>query len=130
MMHTNTYDEATGVVTIDPIRAEAFESNLDHYRTVFIDGNDDYAIPANSISSEERLRKFSAFVFWTSWAASTTRPGDIASYTNNWPHEPLVGNRPTGDNIVWTGVSVIMLLAGHLGDGLVVRHTTRGRGET
>ena len=84
MMHANTFDLATGVVTLDPVRAEAFESNVDHYRTVFIGGNEDYAIPANSISSEERLRKFSAFVFWTSWAASTTRPGDIASYTNNW----------------------------------------------
>jgi nitric oxide reductase subunit B len=112
LMRNNTYEESTGVVTVDPIRAEAFESNVDHYRTVFIEGNADYAIQAGAISSEERLRKFSSFVFWTSWAASTTRPGDIASYTNNWPHEPLVGNRPTGDNIVWTGVSVIMLLAG------------------
>ncbi len=111
-MHTNTFDAATGVVTIDPVRAEAFAANVDHYRTVFIDGNADYAIPAGAVSSEERLHKLSAFYFWTSWAAVTTRPGDIASYTNNWPHEPLVGNRPTGDNIVWTGVSVIMLLAG------------------
>ncbi|MGV3484609.1 MAG: nitric-oxide reductase large subunit [Planctomycetaceae bacterium] len=112
LLRNNTYDESSGVATIAPIRAEAFDANVDHYREVFIDGNADYAIPANAISSEERLRKFSSFVFWTSWAASTLRPGDIASYTNNWPHEPLVGNRPTGDNIVWTGVSVIMLLAG------------------
>jgi nitric oxide reductase subunit B len=79
---------------------------------VFINGNADYAIPAGAISSADRLRKMSAFFFWTSWSASTNRPGDIASYTNNWPHEPLVGNRPTGDNIVWTGVSIIVLLAG------------------
>ncbi|MGB7325979.1 MAG: nitric-oxide reductase large subunit, partial [Rubripirellula sp.] len=111
-LHTNNYDAATGIVTISPIRAEAFVANVEHYKTVFIEGNADYAIPAGAISSEERLRKLSAFYFWTSWAAVTTRPGDIASYTNNWPHEPLVGNRPTGDNIVWTGVSVIVLLAG------------------
>ena len=112
LMHTNTYDESIGVVTLDPIRADAFAANVDHYRMVFVDGNPDYSIPAGTVSSEERLHKLSAFIFWTSWAASTTRPNDIASYTNNWPHEPLVGNRPTGDNIVWTGVSVIMLLAG------------------
>ncbi len=112
LMRTNTYDQSTGIVTIDPLRAAAFHSNVDHYRTVFINGNADYAIPADSISSEERLRKFSAFVFWTSWAAATDRPNDIASYTNNWPHEPRVGNRPTGDNVLWTGVSVIMLLGG------------------
>ncbi|HXI31200.1 MAG TPA: cbb3-type cytochrome c oxidase subunit I, partial [Vicinamibacterales bacterium] len=29
-----------------------------------------------------------------------------------WPHEPLIANRPTGDAIVWTGVSIILLLAG------------------
>ena len=31
---------------------------------------------------------------------------------NNWPHEPLIGNRPTGETVMWTGVSIIMLLAG------------------
>jgi nitric oxide reductase subunit B len=53
-----------------------------------------------------------AFFFWTSWTASTNRPGADLSYTSNWPHEPLVSNRPTGEAVVWTGVSVIMLLAG------------------
>lgn len=109
---TNAYDPATGILTVGPQRAAAFEANVEHYTTVFIDGNEDYAIPANAISSTERVRKISAFFFWTSWAATATRPGDDASYTNNWPHEPLVGNRPTGDNVVWTGVSIIMLLAG------------------
>lgn len=110
--HANNYDAATGVLTIDPLRAEAFAANVEHYRTVFIDGNADYAIPSGAISDSKRVRKITAFFFWSSWAAAADRPGDIASYTNNWPHEPLVGNRPTGDNIVWTGVSIIMLLAG------------------
>ena len=110
--HANNFEAETGTLTIDPLRAEAFAANVKHYRTVFIDGNADYAIPAGAISNDERLRKMSAFFFWTSWSAAANRPGDIASYTNNWPHEPLVGNRPTGDNVVWTGVSIIMLLAG------------------
>jgi len=112
LLHTNTYDSSTGTVTIDPIRVEAFESNLAHYTEVFSEGNADYAIPAGAVSDPERLRKLSAFFFWTAWAASTDRPNDISTYTNNWPHEPLIGNRPTGDTIVWTGVSIIMLLAG------------------
>ena len=37
------------------------------------------------------------------------------TYTNNWPHEPLVHNRLTGDAVVWTGVSIILLLAGIAG---------------
>ncbi|MCA8991907.1 MAG: nitric-oxide reductase large subunit [Planctomycetaceae bacterium] len=112
LLHTNTYEASTGTVTIDPVRAEAFEANLAHYTEVFSKGNADYAIPAGAVSDPERLRKLSSFFFWTSWAASAHRPNDDVTYTNNWPHEPLIGNRPTGDNVVWTGVSIIMLLAG------------------
>jgi nitric oxide reductase subunit B len=112
LLHTNTYDPSTGTVTIDPIRVEAFESNLTHYTDVFSKGNANYAIPAGAVSDPGRLRKLSAFFFWTAWAASTDRPNDISTYTNNWPHEPLIGNRPTSDTVVWTGVSIIMLLAG------------------
>ncbi|TWU05223.1 Nitric oxide reductase subunit B [Symmachiella macrocystis] len=115
LLRTNTFDTETGIVTIDPIRVDAFESNLAHYSDVFSNGNADYAIPAGAVSDSDRLRKLSAFFFWTSWAASTNRPDEPVSYTNNWPHEPLVGNRPTGDNIVWTGVSIIVLLAGIAG---------------
>ena len=64
------------------------------------------------MSDPGTLRQLAAFFFWTAWAASTNRPGDTVSYTHNWPHEPLVGNRPTGETVVWTGVSIIMLLAG------------------
>ena len=112
LLHTNTYDPATGTITVDPIRVEAFQSNLAHYTEVFSAGSTDYAIPAGAVTDPDRLRKLSAFFFWTSWAASTNRPNDIITYTNNWPHEPLVGNRPTGETVVWTGVSIIMLLAG------------------
>ncbi len=110
--HTNNYDAETGTLTIDPLRAAAFSANVEHYQSVFMDGNADYAIPSGAISESGRLHKLTAFFFWSAWAAAADRPGDIASYTNNWPHEPLVGNRPTGDNVVWTGVSIIMLLAG------------------
>ncbi|HRF01131.1 MAG TPA: cbb3-type cytochrome c oxidase subunit I, partial [Pirellulaceae bacterium] len=108
----NTYDPSNGTLTIGAERAAAFRSLADHYRSIFIDGQDDYSIPAGTVSSEARTRKLTAFFFWTSWSAAAARPGDSASYTGNWPHEPLVGNRPTGDNVVWTGVSIIMLLAG------------------
>jgi nitric oxide reductase subunit B len=112
LMHTNTFDPTTGIITIDPIRGEAFEANLAHYSDVFSKGESDYAIPAGAVTAESRLRALSAFFFWTAWAASTNRPNDDVSYTNNWPYEPLVANRATGEAVVWTGVSIIMLLAG------------------
>ena len=112
LMRTNTFDPATQTITVDPVRARAFEANLRHYADVFGNGNADYAIPKGAQSDPDKLRQLAAFFFWTSWAASTNRPGADLSYTSNWPHEPLVSNRPTGEAVVWTGVSVIMLLAG------------------
>ena len=32
--------------------------------------------------------------------AAAERPGDTVSYTHNWPYEPQVGNRPTGDSVL------------------------------
>ena len=112
LMRTNTFDPATGTITIDPIRADAFQSNLVHYSDVFSNGKTDYAIPSGAVTDSKRLKQLSAFFFWSSWAASTNRPDDHISYTNNWPYEPLVANRATGEAVVWTGVSIIMLLAG------------------
>jgi nitric oxide reductase subunit B len=110
LLRTNTYRD--GTVTIDPVRADAFAANAAHYADVFTSGRAEYAIPAGTLRDPDALRKLAAFFFWTSWAASTNRPGDRVTYTSNWPHEPLAGNRPTGDAVVWTGVSIILLLAG------------------
>jgi nitric oxide reductase subunit B len=107
LIRTNTYRD--GTVTVDPVRAEAFAANLAHYSDVFSSGREEYAIPAGAMTDRGNLRKLAAFFFWTSWAASTNRPDSTVTYTSNWPHEPLVGNRPTGDTVVWTGVSIILL---------------------
>jgi nitric oxide reductase subunit B len=108
----NGYDAASNSIRIEPVRAQAFEACLMHFSEVFRNGNVRYAIPAGTVSSPERMRQLAAFIFWTAWSASSNRPNDNISYTNNWPHEPLIGNRPTGDAVLWTGVSIIMLLAG------------------
>ncbi len=109
---TNTYNNKTGIITIDSLRAEAIQSNITHYTDVFMNGRNAYSIRKNTLTDPARIRKLSAFYFWTSWAASTDRPNDDITYTSNWPHEELIGNNPTGASIIWTGVSIILLLAG------------------
>ncbi len=90
---------------------------------------DAYAIPANAVGDQERARKMTAFFFWAAWAAGTQRPGPLAdrpsgdsafvphtapptTYTNNWPSEPLIENRPTGSLVLWSVISFVLLLAG------------------
>jgi nitric oxide reductase subunit B len=112
MMRKNTFDPQTGNIIVDSIRGEAFEVNVKHFSQVFSEGKSEYAIPSGALTDPVKLRQLSAFFFWTSWAASTNRPGDEITYTSNWPHEELVNNHPTADAVVWTGVSIILLLAG------------------
>jgi len=112
VMRTNTYDPGTGTVTLAPGRAEAFEAVAAHYADVFSKGRDDYAIPAGALRDPVKLRDMATFFWWTSWAASTNRPGESVSFTQNWPHEPLVGNRPTGNILVWSVISFVLLLGG------------------
>ena len=112
-MRTNTYDRNSGALVLSAERAHAFAALEAYYSQLFREGRREFAIPAGTQRDARKIHQLTAFFFWTSWAASTDRPSTPSiSYTNNWPHEPLVGNRITGDAVVWTGVSIIVLLAG------------------
>jgi len=112
VMRTNTYEAVAGRITIDPARAGAFDALATYYAGVFSQGRDEYAIPRGALTDPLKARAMSAFFWWTAWAASTNRPDQSVTYTNNWPHEPLVGNTPTGSTVVWSVVSFVLLLAG------------------
>mgnify|MGYP000863019051 CR=1 FL=1 len=113
LIRPNTYEPHTGTLRVSAERARAFSSLTAYYSQLFQEGRREFAIPAGALRDPHKLHLLTAFFFWSSWAASTDRPGTPGvSYTNNWPHEPLVQNRLTGDAVVWTGVSIIVLLAG------------------
>ena len=112
LMRTNTHEAASGTVTVPAVRAQAWRANSAHYADVFRRGRADYAIPEGAMSDEAKLADLNAFFWWTSWVTSTNRPGEAISYTQNWPHEPLVGNLPTKASTMWSMASVILLLAG------------------
>ncbi|MEA4997527.1 MAG: nitric-oxide reductase large subunit [Petrimonas sp.] len=117
-LRKNTYDEATKTLTLAAERIEAFEHNKAHYTSLFMNDpaldklRSDYAIPKNAIKDESRMEKMAQFFFWASWACVTERPGESITYTHNWPNDAQIGNVPTGDLVIWTGFSIIMLLIG------------------
>ena len=117
-MRSNTYDGATDTITISDERAAAIAEVSDHYESLF--GNDPataelreaYAMKNDTVPNAEYREALSAFFWWTSWAAAAERPGAEVTYTNNWPSEPLVGNRPPATTFIWSAFSVTFLLAG------------------
>src|SRR5262245_19019082 len=86
LLRTTRFDRSTGVLAIDPVRAQAFAANAAYYAALFRDGRPEYAIPARALTDPSRLRALAAFFFWTAWAAATERPGTRVSYTSNWPY--------------------------------------------
>ncbi|MCL6702839.1 nitric-oxide reductase large subunit [Pseudomonas sp. T1.Ur] len=107
-----------GVLTLSARRVSAMRQTARYYLALF--GNEPdlhgsrvhFAMKENTLPDAARREKLTQFFFWTAWAASTERPGQVATYTNNWPHEPLIDNKPTAENIIWSIVSVVLLLAG------------------
>jgi nitric oxide reductase subunit B len=131
-LRKNTYDKAKNTITVSNLRAEAIASNSKFYGGLFTNDpalaglRDAYSIPENSLKDPERVRLLNTFFFWISWACVTERPGQDITYTNNWPAEELVANRPTGSMHLWTGFSVIILLAGI---GLMVLYYAKRKNE-
>jgi nitric oxide reductase subunit B len=111
-VRANGYNASTGVLTIDPVRGEAFAANAAYYADVFGNGRPEYAIPRGALTDPDRQRALAAFFFWTAWACATDRPGLDITYTQNWPHEPLIDNTPTADTVIWSVISFVLLLAG------------------
>jgi len=109
---SNHYDKATGTLVYTDAQAHAFEECRAYYATFFGEPTTKFGLRPNAIRDPEDIRKLTAFFSWTAWSASTDRPGYPYSYTNNWPPEPLVDNHATADSVVWTVLSLVVLLGG------------------
>lgn len=103
-------------VLISDIRYQAYLKTKQYYLSLFSNSPElretrkAYAIHEEVLPSAQRREKMMAFFHWSTWAASANRPGENHTYTNNWPHEPLINNVPTSENIFWSIISVILLL--------------------
>ncbi|KFL36655.1 nitric-oxide reductase large subunit [Arenimonas donghaensis] len=118
MLRTNTFDEANGTIVIDDDRLAAINNVSAHYQSLFSNDpatrslREAYAMKEATVADAEHRRQMTAFYWWTSWTAVTQRPGKEISYTNNWPYDPLVGNEPPSNLLMWTVFSVLFLIAG------------------
>jgi len=111
-LKTNRYDESTGVLKITAAQAAAFGQEIVHWAGYFHDPSRNGGLKADLITDPTELRQFTAFVTWAAWASVAARPGNEYSYTNNFPYDPSVGNVPTSGALLWSAVSLMVLLAG------------------
>jgi len=112
LLKTNRYDAHTGTLTVLPAGAQTFQTEIGLWQDYFRDPRGNGGLPANLITDPQQLHDLTAFFTWAAWGSVAVRPGTNHSYTNNFPYDPLAGNRATGGALLWTALSFIFLLGG------------------
>lgn len=118
----NRYEPIGNVVRLTEGQAAAFQTLVAHYGQMFSATGTAPSRPLSPALDTEELRELSAFFYWGAWVCGTERPGQVSSYTHNWPYDPVAGNVPGPAVLMW---SVMGMLALVLGVGLVLY--ARGR---
>ncbi|MDO8473155.1 MAG: cbb3-type cytochrome c oxidase subunit I [Dehalococcoidia bacterium] len=112
-IHTNGFDEQAGVIRINDAQIFAFNELVVHYTRMFTDSTytNKFRVP-NYITDPEDLKALAAFCFWGGWVSGANRPGEIYSYTHNWPYDPDAANTPTSPTMFWSFLSILGLFIG------------------
>ncbi len=112
LLKRNRYDPETGKLVLTDAEAAAFRRQTAAWGAYFLDPEKNGGLKTNYITDTEELRSLTAFFAWTAWVSTANRPGRNYSYTNNFPFDPLAGNRPDAATYLWSALSLIALLAG------------------
>ena len=112
MLRTNRYDPSTGTLVWTDEQVKAYNDAVGHYTKMFGPDAHSHGLKPDLITDPAQVKQVTAFFGWTAWGSSAQRPGHDYSYTNNWPPESLVGNAPTGDLMIWSVLSLIVLIGG------------------
>ncbi len=111
-LKTNRYDPGSGSLRMTEGQSAAFAREPALWRDYFHRPAGNGGLKADLITDPAELHQLAAFVWWAAWASVSARPGHDYSYTNNFPYEPSVGNLPTSSALLWSALSVMVLLAG------------------
>lgn len=109
---TNRYDAQTHTLTLTNAQTEGLKYVFDQYHNLLTYGSSIHSIPQGWFKDDTQVRNVTGFFTWTAWAAAANRPNAPFSYTANWPHDDLIGNQAPGQFIIWSIVSIIVLIAG------------------
>ena len=108
----NRYDPATDTLVFSPCEVSSLEIQGREWEQYFRGSTPAPGLGASFIKDPSEVKALTAYFAWATWATVANRPGKDYSYTNNWPYEPLVGNRPSSSTYLWSALSLITLLSG------------------
>ncbi len=112
-------------VTYTDASALAYHNNVKKLTKMLVEGDPERAFPGEVIRTNEAI-KIAAFVDWSQMVASSLRPGtegivgEQRTWSNNWPHEPLVDQDSSYNNnivslweflFLWTLTILVIFLS-------------------
>jgi nitric oxide reductase subunit B len=112
LLKMNRYDTGTKILTFTQAEVDSFGGQIGKWSKYFSGPDTTGGLPAKYIDDPDELYKLTAFFSWAAWVSAANRPDKKYSYTNNFPYDPMIGNRPTNAAILWSALSLIGLLAG------------------
>lgn len=116
LLAVNRYDPGTGVLQFTEEEKSSYLRQIDYWLNYLQSGPQaTFGLPHGFIGNRPEIEQLTAFFSWTAWGSIARRPGKSFSYTNNFPYDPLAGNTLSGDSILWSALSLVVLLAGLAG---------------
>jgi len=112
LLKQNRYVSETKTLIFTPPEAASYRDQIEKWTTYFSQPSLNRGLRVNHVKDPKELQQLTAFFAWTAWASVANRPDKSYSYTNNFPYDPMTGNTPTSDAVLWSALSLITLLAG------------------
>ena len=106
----NRYDADSDTLRLTDAQVKGLERVVQHWEKTFKEGETRYGFLPDTIGDEQQRLQVSRFFFWTAWVASTLRPGEDHTYTNNWPPDRKVGNIASTETYFYSIAGILALL--------------------
>ena len=112
LLKQNRYDPRSQSLRFTEPEILSYRRQIEKWTAYFSEPGNNGGLPAKYIRDGREITQLTAFFAWTAWASVANRPGKSYSYTNNFPYDPMVGNTPSSDALLWSALSLVALLAG------------------
>jgi nitric oxide reductase subunit B len=112
LLKQNRYNPQTHTLIFTPSEVISYRNQIGKWTEYLSQPALNRGLLIRHIKDPKEIEQLTAFFAWTAWASAANRPGQTFSYTNNFPYDPMVGNTPSSDAILWSALSLITLLGG------------------
>lgn len=108
----NRYADDIDTLSLTSAQSQGLKKVFADYHELLTNGSAIHSIPRGWFKDDTEIHDVTGFFTWTAWAASANRPNAPFSYTANFPHDDLIGNNAPGQFVIWSIVSVMILIVG------------------